>query len=272
MTNLDLSKVEFSKRDKFFKIKIPKKLSVELAYEIGFHIGDGHLTMIKRDDNGSNLFHIVFSGNWKEEKDFYYEVISPLIFRLYNKMPHIRQDHKNSIRLYFNSKAVAMFKYKVLSLPKGKKINVVRIPKKIMESSLRIRKSCLEGIVDSDFCLHFRDSKYPILSASFPIECSKLIDDIRKLFLNVNINPSICIENRKDDRYKPIKYYKTYRIDVSGKNNIERYVNIIGFKNPVHITKYLLWKRTGFCKPYTTLENRMKLLASMAQFGRASAW
>lgn len=271
MFDLDLSKVKFSKMDKFFNIKIPDKLSTDLAYETGLHIGDGHLTMIKRKDTNVNLFHIVFSGNWLEEKDFYYETISPLIFKIYNKQSHIRMDHKNAIRLYFNSKAIATFKSNVLGLPIGKKIGKVRIPKIIRDSSLEIRKNCLKGIIDSDFCLSFKKGgRYPDITASFPIECKNLINDIEDVLSDLDVGCCICVENRKDDRYNPIKFYNAYKIDINGKENLNKVVKHISFKNPIHFTKLLLWMKTGRCLPYTTLKDRIMSIASMAQSGRAS--
>lgn len=273
MIDLDLSKVEFSKWDKFFNVKIPTQLYIKLAYETGLHIGDGHLTMIRRKDNNARMFQIVFSGNWKEEKDFYFSTISTLIRKLYNKIPYIRKESKNSIRLYFYSQAIATFKNRVLELPAGKKIGKIRIPKIIRESPLEIRKNCLKGIVDTDFSLSFKKNcKYPVISADFPLECKMLVNDIEEVLIEANIKPSICIENRKDERYIPTKYYKGYKIDINGKNNLENYIKNIGFLNPVHITKYLVWKRTGICNPYTTINDRTKLLASVAQSGRVFAW
>ncbi len=273
MLNLDLSKVEFSKWDNFFNIKIPTKLSNQLAYETGFHIGDGHLTIAKRKDNNSNLFHIVFSGNWKEEKDFYCEKISPLIFNLYNKKPHMRKDHKNTIRLYFNSQAVATFKNKVLGLPTGKKTGKIRVPKIIRDSPIDIRRNCLRGIMDSDFCLTFKkNGKYPNLSAEFPLSCKKLVGDIEDVLTDLNIGCCVSIGNKRDERYEPTKFYKQYKIDINGKTNLMKAVRYINFKNPIHFTKLLLWMKTGRCAANTTLKTRIRNIASVAQFGRAFAW
>ena len=273
MFDLDLSEVEFSKWDRLFKIIIPKYLSPNLAYETGLHIGDGHLTIIKRKDNNARMFQIVFSGNFKEERGFYFNTISPLIFKLYNKIPHMREDSKNSIRLYFYSQSIATFKNRVLGLPTGKKIGKIRIPKLIKDSSLEMRKNCLRGIIDTDFSLSFKkNGKYPTISANFPLECKRLVNDIEEVLIELNIKPCISISNRKDDRYDPIKYYKDYKVDINGKDNLEKYVNTVGFKNPVHITKLLLWRRTGICNSYTSIKDRIGLLASMAQSGRASAW
>src|SRR3989338_7210986 len=103
---LDISTVEFSKRDKFFGIKIPKYLTPELAYETGIHIGDGHMNISIRPD-GSHLFWMIVSGDWKDERSFHYEVIAPIIHRLYNKQCHITESTKNTVRLSYKSQAIA---------------------------------------------------------------------------------------------------------------------------------------------------------------------
>jgi len=37
-------------------------------------------------------------------------------------------------------------------------------------------------------------------------------------------------------------------------------MNFIGFNNPVHITKYQIWKKFGFCPPNTNLQHRIRIL------------
>ena len=42
MKKFDLSKVEHSKNDIKLSIEIPKYLTEDLAYFLGFHVGDGY--------------------------------------------------------------------------------------------------------------------------------------------------------------------------------------------------------------------------------------
>lgn len=44
MIELDVSKIEFSKWDEFFHIKVPNVLDEKLAYETGLHIGDVNIS------------------------------------------------------------------------------------------------------------------------------------------------------------------------------------------------------------------------------------
>jgi hypothetical protein len=45
-----------------------------------------------------------------------------------------------------------------------------------------------------------------------------------------------------------------------GSEKLEKWMNLIGIKNPVKLTRYLVWKRFGFCPPHTTLKQREDFL------------
>ena len=49
-------------------------------------------------------------------------------------------------------------------------------------------------------------------------------------------------------------------IFISGKGNLSRWMHLISFHNPKHFTKYLVWKRFGWCPPFTTLAQMRELL------------
>ncbi len=260
---LDISMVEFSKRDKFFGIKVPDRLTTDLAYETGFHIGDGHMNISVRPD-GSHLFWIIFSGNWREENVFYQNFISPLIYKLYNKRCHITEDIKNTVRLSYKSQAIATFKNKVLGLPSGNKKGRVRIPKLIMESTPEIKTACLSGIVDTDFSLTFRHGTYPRFTACFPIECKGLVKDIGSILEEAGIKFTIYVSYKIEKRYHLPVLYKQYAINVNGEDNLLKWMGLAGFKNPKHHTKFLVWEKFGECPVHTTTEQRLERLSSSA--------
>jgi hypothetical protein len=41
---------------------------------------------------------------------------------------------------------------------------------------------------------------------------------------------------------------------------LEKWMNEIGSRNAKHLTKYLVWKKEGFCPSNTTLEVRLRTL------------
>ena len=51
-----------------------------------------------------------------------------------------------------------------------------------------------------------------------------------------------------------------YVITISGVKRLQKWMKLIGIKNPVKFTRYLIWKKFGFCPPHTTLEQRKDLL------------
>jgi len=46
--------------------------------------------------------------------------------------------------------------------------------------------------------------------------------------------------------------------------NVKKWFNIIGSNNPKHITKFLVWKKYGFCPPRTTIKERQKFLKGVS--------
>ena len=52
----------------------------------------------------------------------------------------------------------------------------------------------------------------------------------------------------------------TMRLYIGGRRSVKLWMDIIGSKNPIHTSKYLIWKKFGFCPPRTTLTDRMSIL------------
>src|SRR3989344_3701849 len=89
------------------------------------------------------------------------------------------------------------------------------------------------------------------------------------MFYLKTIDLSISITSFKVG-YTSAVYYPRYRknekwntlwtIQISGTKNLIKYINIFGFTNQKHITKIEIWKKYGFCPPYTTLHERKQIL------------
>jgi hypothetical protein len=72
---------------------------------------------------------------------------------------------------------------------------------------------------------------------------------------NLNIKCTLWTSRGKSPR-------KTaYNIQIGGGICVNRWFQIIGSKNPKHVTKYLIWKQFGFIPPYTCLKQRKAVLA-----------
>jgi hypothetical protein len=59
----------------------------------------------------------------------------------------------------------------------------------------------------------------------------------------------------KGPRFNGLVFYQ-----ISGKENFERWMSLIGSSNSVQETKYLIWKKHGFYTPKSSLKSRMEAL------------
>ena len=64
----------------------------------------------------------------------------------------------------------------------------------------------------------------------------------------------------KPHKYKYKNWKDLHKVIVDGGINVNKWFEIIGSNNPKHITKYLIWKKHGFCPTKTNLKERRKIL------------
>ena len=191
--------------------------------------------------------------------DFYRNIVCPIIFRLYNKRVEPKKAPKNTLKVTYKSKAVATFKRDVLGLPAGNKKGRVAIPDVIMSSEFR--KYCLQGIFDTDFSLTFRHGTYPRITGALPIANERLKNQIMEILGELEINAICTVTHRTDSRYSPPKRYKEYRIDLNGRENLEKWMASAGFRSPKHLTKLQIWKKYGICKQLSKISERKESLS-----------
>lgn len=51
-----------------------------------------------------------------------------------------------------------------------------------------------------------------------------------------------------------------YRVIINGVDGLEKWMEMIGSKNPVKLSRYHVWKKFGFCPTNLSLEQREGLL------------
>jgi hypothetical protein len=123
----------------------------------------------------------------------------------------------------------------------------------------------LRGFFDTDGCLTF----------------DKKVGNTNKFKKNFNYYPRLmfttCSEPLKDGflelvqklgfnckcySYKSMKENenKKFKLQIVGKDALELWMNLIGSKNPSKISRYLIWKRFGFCPPNTNYNQRINIL------------
>lgn len=248
------SKKYYSPKDRKKHIILPAKMTEDLAEDIGIHIGDGSMYPNKNGGYAISCF-----GDRTEDKEHYLKRIIPLKQKLFN-LQIIPSGRKDVIGFNICSKALYHF-YLSLGIPTGIKARIASVPEVVKKSNKSIKFAFLRGLADTDFSLMFKaksmkhgNNYYPVISASFA--SSRLVKDLKEMLQEIGFEA--VITKRISRRWN--KKREDYRIDINGKTNLERWIKLIGFSNPKHYTKYLIWKKHGFCQPRTTLEQRKQLL------------
>ena len=254
----NLSKVEFSNKDIKNKITIPKKLTPELAYFIGIHLGDGCLSFKKKKYDKE----LSYSGHIIDEYTWYVQDIISLIKRIFNKTAKFYENKGikgKSINVYFRSKAIFIFLNKVIGLQIGSKNNM-GIPECIKNSNQNIKSAFIRGLADTDFCLTFKKRHknlhyYPVIALS---TCNKkLVKELEILFKEFELNCYTLLDYPTERKGTKLT---TNQLQINGVKRANIWMNKIGFSSPKHLTKYLVWKKHNFCPPNTNLIQRKEIL------------
>ena len=222
----DLSKIKFGKSDRNKNIILPKKITPDLAEEIGLHIWDGSMN----NYSYKGLFQL--RGHIKDDEEHYQTRIRELYKKLYNLDINLREMKSTGvIGFQIWSDAMVNFKNKILGLPLGKKSNI-EIPKMINNKELFY--SFMRGLFDTDGCLYIENKNgkpYPrieISTISRPL-CIQIISILRKY----GINAWYYVYKRKE-----INWNDLYTIALTGFSSLEDWFYIIGSNNPKHVMKY----------------------------------
>lgn len=256
MVNLNLNKVKFSNNDLNRKIKIPNKLTLELAELIGIIIGDGNLYTKDR-------FELTIIGNITEDKE-YHEKVTKLFKKLFNISTKSEEKYfKNGTcrRIRIKSKAIISFLIKIIGLKSGRK-QEVDIPKLIKYSKdKKIIYSFLRGLADTDFSIKFKTrynkkNYYPIIIGNL---CDKtLVLQLKDILEGIGFHSHI--ENRtKYDKFVKKTYY-SYALNIVGRENLTKWMDKIGFNNKRHLIRYSVWKTIGFCPPFTNIKKGEEII------------
>lgn len=260
MNKLNLSKIEFSNRDKKKEVILPQILTEDLAEDLGIHIGDGSLYTTGPTKQS---YVIRCSGDAINDKEHYLSRIIPLKEKLFGIKINgkIMNFRGNEFGFVICSKAIYQFYSRVFGIPTGAKAKTAEIPRAVLEADNSIKSAFIRGLVDTDFSISFKKKStkhnrhfYPVISANFASK--KLTENIKEILTGIGFG--VVLLQGAIKRYE--KSYPSFKIDINGRKNLEKWMNIIGFNNPKHITKYLVWKKFGFCPPRTTINQRKDIL------------
>lgn len=244
-----------SRRDLKRCISVPREIDAGIAEITGAIIGDGHLHAGQRGTTTDYCLSIAFNST---EDRPYIEYLARRFKEKFGVMPRIRlRSHCNELLL--RSKGIVSF-FTNLGIKAGRKAPTIKIPNEILEHQ-ELTCACVRGIFDTDFSLTFKRKYrdvhyYPVISLS---SVSKnLRDQVRNILDDFAFKNAYCFDRVQVTRMgTPVQEYELY---ISGVDELERWMALIGTSNPRHETKYRIWKRFGFCPPGTTLAQRFAIL------------
>lgn len=212
------------KRKKFFLFE-HIQLSNKICELIGAFIGDGFFNCYN-----NKLYQVEFSGDSRLDLDYYSNIIIPIIKNLFpNINPHIyKVKYKNAIRIVFYSKELFCYLRDVFGFVPGKKTYTISIPPKIL-SSKQLLFPTIRGIFDTDGGI-FLD-KRDIYKKSYPRIVFQTASNKLYEQLLVHLSKEFKIYSRQD------KKRNIGVIEIYGTNQLNKWMNLIGFSNSRHLNK-----------------------------------
>lgn len=196
-------------------------------------LGDG--CVIKYFVKSENRFRhcVAISGNSLDGMEYFRNYLVPLINRLFNLSPSIlHYSSSNAIRIDIKNKELANL-FLRMGFPLGKK-GEIYIPNKILKSNIQNVNRVIRGLFDTDGCIFARkdeDYKYPhikITSYSNAL-CNQIVDILEK------------------NGFRP--YIHRHDVIIKGKENVDKWFNLIGSSHPEILKRYSIWKLTGKMLP-----------------------
>lgn len=231
----------------------------ELAEVCGIHAGDGYL----RNKNYNRELDI--SGSF-EEQVYYDEHVIPLFSKVFGISITGRVFPSRGTYGFIIRNKEVIQKMHDVGFPYGKKTLIVRVPKFVMESTNpSIKCAFLRGLLDTDGCIAFerKGSKnysyfkrthnyYPVISIA--TVAREFMEDLQILLRDNGIMVRIRTYAPKEKNAKLV-----YNFGIYGPE-FQRWMEIIGSKNHVKMSRYLIWKKYGHCPTHTSYAKRLSIL------------
>jgi hypothetical protein len=223
-------------------------MTPELVEICGIHAGDGYMRFRER-----NKGEVDISGH-VEEKDYYDNHVIPLFKKAFNLKIKGRFFSRGTYGFITHKRVVRKI-LKEFGFPSGKKSKDLRVPEIILNSENEIFYTrFLRGLLDTDGHIGFQ-KKYGKYNIQLTTISKKFAKDIALMLNKLKIKYFIHGHQPKDPRDN-----HKYRIILSGIKRLEKWMSKIGSRNPVKFTRYLIWKKFGFCPTHTTLKQREDIL------------
>jgi hypothetical protein len=235
-------------------------LSPDVAAETGIHIGDGGLSIKRGGPHGHYQYEV--TGHALEGQLYLIGTVMPTISAAYDlhRPGFYINPERTWISLRYQSKAVALFKHETLGLPNGRKRNL-SIPE-VFRTDAHLMRPLARELLATDGVLGFYNAgrnnphKYPRiqikLKASLVIE--QLATFLRAdLGISASCRSTMSVHEGRSPSLQQI-------LQVNRAEDIETWRREIGFSNPSHISRMMVFEALGECVPRTGIVDRLSFL------------
>lgn len=213
-SNITLSSSDIQKQ-----ITLPTCLTLDLAEEIGLHIGDGSMNFY----SNKGLYQL--RGHIIDDKNHYETQIRELYVKLYNLKINLREMKSTGvIGFQIWSDGIVTFKHNILGLPLGEK-GQIKYPLFLNTKDLFF--AFLRGLFDTDGSLYFENKRgkpYPRLEIKSTSEPLSL--EITKRLNKYGI-PATCHKYKRKEK----NWNDLYSIVIRGYSSVGKWINLIGSNN-----------------------------------------
>jgi len=237
------------------------EVTPELAELFGIYVGDGTMSANK---SGKGALLSIAAG--KDEKEWL-DYVANLFEQIFRYYPKVRWN-SNVYKIQTGVSKICEF-FKKMGFRLGKKALTVRVPKAVIEiDDDDTYKAFLKGYFDADGCLCFERNlhgRYVEFKKTYHYYPRILLTSISKDLIVTDIKQMLEVIGLQHNTRERIpgkkEEHKSYVATITGAAQLELWMTKIGSSNPVHFTKYQVWKKFGFCPTKTTLEQRLAMLS-----------
>ena len=212
-------------------MQIPSNISLELAEEVGWHIGDGSMNFYKNRGKIKGFYQL--RGHIEDDKEHYEKRIKPLFEKLFGIRLNIREMPSTRVVGFqvWNNELVN-FK-KRLGLPLGFKYKV-EIPK-IFLTNFDLKTAVVRGIFDTDGGIYLQKKNGKLYPRMY---ITTISSELSKQILNIFGDIGIRATRYSQLYNKKFNRKRSYIITIRGVEMFHKFIKEVSPKNPKHLEKY----------------------------------
>jgi hypothetical protein len=240
-------------------------LSPDIAAETGIHIGDGGLMVRRGGPHGCYQYEV--TGHALEDQLYLIGTVMPTISAAYGlQRPGFYINPEQTwISVRYQSKAVALFKHEILGLPSGRKRDL-SIPE-ALRSDAQLMRHLARELLATDGLLGFYNAgkyrPYKYSRIQIKLKASLVIEQLAS-FLQADLG--IHASRRSTISTHEGRSPSLQRIlQVNRSEDIDTWRREIGFSNPSHISRMMVFEAQGECVPRTSIRDRLSFLCGYSK-------